>query len=170
MDKFLKDMTISLDSVVATGGRWHETALETTLGDNTFSGSPPTPCDAGNGKEGGVAALGAVASFGADFAAAACCALLAALAALGIGAGLSGSFSMLVPFHWPLTIAAIAAVAFGWVFYARRRRLCLSDATCTRVPPARATLIMLCIATAFVALSAIWPHIEAPLTQAIGPA
>ena len=137
---------------------------------NTFSGSPPTPRDAGNGKEGGVAALGAVASFGAVFAAAACCVLPAALAALGVGAGLSSSFSALVPFHWPLTIAAVAAVAVGWVFYVRRRKLCLSDATCTRAPPTKATFMMLSVATAFVALSAVWPYIEAPLTRAIGSA
>ena len=138
--------------------------------DKTFSGSPPAQRDAGNGKEGGVAALGAVASFSAVFAAAACCVLPAALAALGIGAGLSSSFSALVPFHWPLTIAAVAAIVLGWVFYARRRKLCASDAACTRTPPTKATFIMLCISTAFVALSAIWPYLEAPLMQAIGPA
>lgn len=136
----------------------------------TLSGSPLTPRGAGNGKEGGVAALGAVASFGAVFAAAACCVLPAALAAFGVGAGLSSSFSMLVPFHWPLTIAAVAAIVLGWVFYARRRKLCATDSTCTRTPPTRATFIMLCIATAFVALSVIWPYIEAPLMQAIGQA
>ena len=126
------------------------------------------PQDTGSGKESGVAAFGAVASFGAVFAAAACCVLPVTFAALGIGAGLSSSFSMLVPFHWPLTIAAVAAVVLGWVFYARRRNLCLSDATCAAAPPTRATFVMLCIATAFVALSAIWPFIEAPLMQAIG--
>lgn len=138
--------------------------------DQTFRGSPPTPRDAGNGKEGGVAALGAVASFSAVFAAAACCVLPAALAAFGVGAGLSSSFSALVPFHLPLTIAAMVAVALGWIFYVRRRNLCLSDASCTRAPPTKATFIMLCIATVFVALSAIWPQIEAPLMQAIGQA
>lgn len=136
--------------------------------DKTFSGSPPMPRDAGNGKEGGVAALGAVASFSAVFAAAACCVLPAALAAFGVGAGLSSSFSGLVPFHWPLTIAAVVAIVLGWVFYARRRKLCASDAACTRAAPTKTTFIMLCIATAFVTLSAIWPYIEAPLTQAIG--
>lgn len=136
--------------------------------DKTFSGPKPAQRDAGNGKEGGVAALGAVASFGAVFAAAACCVLPAALAAFGIGAGLSSSFSALVPFHWPLTIAAVAAIVLGWVFYVRRRRLCATDSTCTSTPPTRATFVMLCIATAFVALSAIWPYLEAPLMQAIG--
>ena len=136
--------------------------------DKTFSGSPAARRDAGNGREGGVAALGAVASLSAVFAAAACCVLPAALAAFGIGAGLSSSFSALVPFHWPLTIAAVVAIVLGWVFYARRRNLCHSDATCTAAPPTRATFVMLWVATAFVALSAIWPFIEAPLMQAIG--
>lgn len=133
----------------------------------TFIGSPPMPSDTGIGKEGGVATLGAVASFSAVLAAAACCVLPAALAALGVGAGLSSSFSLLVPFHWPLTIAAVAAVALGWVFYARRRKLCLADTTCKISAPTKATFILLCIATVFVALSAIWPRIEAPLTQAL---
>ena len=144
--------------------------MENTLTNKTFSGSPPAQRDVGNGKEGGVAALGAVASFGAVFAAAACCVLPAALAAVGVGAGLSSSFSALVPFHWPLTIAAVAAIVLGWVFYARRRKLCASDTTCTRTPPTRATFVMLCFATASVALSSIWPFIEGPLMQSIGQA
>ncbi len=138
--------------------------------DQTPSASLPTPRDAGSGKEGGVAAFGAIASFGAVFAAAACCVLPVALAALGIGAGLSSSFSALVPFHWPLTIAAVASIVLGWIFYVRRRNLCVSDVTCTAAPPTKATFAMLCIATVFVVLSAIWPFIEAPLMQAIGQA
>lgn len=137
------------------------------LTNKTLNGLPPMPTDTGIGKEGGVAALGVVASLSAILAAAACCVLPAALAVLGVGAGLSSSLSMLVPFHWPLTIAAVAAVALGWVFYARRRTLCLADTTCKISAPTRATFILLCIATGFVALSAIWPRIEAPLTQAL---
>lgn len=170
IEKFWIGMLISLDPVVTTGGMRHATAWETIVNDSISSSSLPTPFDANSGKEGGLAALGTVASFSAVLAAAACCVLPAALAALGVGAGLSGGFSRIVPLHWPLTIVAIIAVALGWIFHARRRKLCLNDATCTRAPPTKATLIVLCMATAFVGLSAIWPLIEAPLTRAIGQA
>ena len=50
---------------------------------DSISGSPLTPLDAENGKETGVAAVGAVAGFSAVFAAAACCVLPAALACEG---------------------------------------------------------------------------------------
>ena len=38
------------------------------------------------------------------------------------------SKSAIVPFHWPLTIAAVAAVAVGWLLYGRKRRACAVDA------------------------------------------
>lgn len=117
-----------------------------------------------------MATLGAVAGFGAFFAAAACCVLPAALAAFGLGAGLSSSLSVFVPFRWPLMIAAGLAVAVGWVIYIRRRHQCRRDASCTRSPPTRATFIMLCAATVFIALSAILPYFEAQIMSAIGPA
>lgn len=116
------------------------------------------------------AAASVATSFSALFAASACCVLPAALAVTGVGAGLSSTFSALVPLHWPLTIVAMAAVAFGWFSYARRQKLCFADATCTRSPPSRATFIMLVVATAMVAVSAVWPYFEAPIMRAIGPA
>lgn len=125
--------------------------------------------DGGTGQEGGLATVGAVAGFGAFFAAAACCVLPAALAALGLGAGLSSSFSAFVPFRWPLMVAAGLAVAIGWALYIRRRNQCRRDASCTRSPPARTTLVLLCTATGFIALSAILPHFEAQIMKAIGP-
>lgn len=115
----------------------------------------------------GVAALGTVASFGALFSAAACCVLPLAFGAMGIGAGGLAAF---VPFHWPLTIAAVLAVAAGWFFYARKRRACARDTSCTVAPPARATFLMLCLATAFVTISALWSFIEAPLMRLLGGA
>lgn len=109
----------------------------------------------------GVAAVGTVAGAGALFSAAACCVLPLALAALGVGAGGLAAF---VPFHWPMTIAAALAIAVGWVLYLRKRRACAREADCTVAPPTRATLVMLSIATLFVALSALWPlYLEKPL-------
>lgn len=138
--------------------------------DSTTNRSPLMGEDAEAGKEGGVATLGAVAGFSAFFAAAACCVLPAALAALGVGAGLSSLLSAFVPFRWPLMIMAALAVVAGWVLYVRRRNRCRRDASCTRSPPTKATFILLCVATAFIALSAILPLFEGEIMSAIGPA
>ena len=120
-----------------------------------------TRSDALAGSERGVAAASTVGGFTALFSAAACCVLPLAFAALGLGAG---SLAAIVPYHWPLTIASALAVAVGWTLYVRKRRACMRDGSCTVAPPTRATFILLCVATAFVALSAIWKtFFEAPL-------
>jgi mercuric ion transport protein len=115
----------------------------------------------------GVATLGTMASIGALFSAAACCILPLALAALGVG---SAGLSSVVPFHWPLTIAAIVVVAAGWLFYLLKRQACVRDASCTTTPPAKSTFILLVVASVFVAISACWDFIEAPLMRALGGA
>jgi mercuric ion transport protein len=114
------------------------------------------------GAERGVAALGTVTSLGALFSAVACCVLPLCLAALGVG---TGGLAMVVPFHWPLTIAAAVMVAVGWVLYARKRRACAVDPDCAIAPPSRATFVMLCVATIMVAISSLWPFIEPPLMR-----
>ncbi len=118
-----------------------------------------------SGKDTGVAAVGTVASLTALFSAAACCVLPLALAGLGIGAGGLSGFG---PYRWPLTIAAAVAVAVGWVLYLCRRRACIADANCGTSAPSTATLVMLCIATVIVAVSALWGFIEQPLMRALG--
>jgi mercuric ion transport protein len=115
----------------------------------------------------GVATLGTLASIGALISAAACCILPLALAAIGVG---SAGLSSVVPFHWPLTIAALVAVAAGWFFYFRGRQACVGEATCTIAAPAKSTLILLCVTTLFVTISACWAFIEAPLMRALGGA
>lgn len=115
----------------------------------------------------GVAALGAAASFGALFSAAACCVLPLALGAAGLGAGGLAAF---VPFHWPLTIVAIVAVAAAWLLYARKRRACARDASCAEAPRSRAMFAMLCLSTGFVTLSLLWTFIETPLMRLLGGA
>ena len=115
----------------------------------------------------GVAALGGVISLGALFSATACCVLPLGLGAIGLGAG---GLATVVPFHWPLTIAAMIAVAAGWIFYIRRRRACAADGGCSAAPPKRATFVMLCLATIFVTVSALWSFIEAPLMRLLGGA
>ncbi|WP_225421343.1 hypothetical protein [Sphingomonas parva] len=108
-----------------------------------------------------------MASVAALFSAAACCILPLGLAAIGVG---SAGLSSVVPFHWPLTIAAIVAVAAGWFLYLRKRQACARDATCTTAPPARSTFILLSLATVVVAISVCWGLIEAPLMRALGGA
>ena len=117
------------------------------------------------GGDRGAAVLGTAASFGALFSATACCVLPLALGAVGLGAG---SLATLVPFHWPLTIIAVVAVAAAWLLYLRKRRACARDASCRAARPSRATVVMLCIATAFVTISALWGFIEAPLMRLLG--
>lgn len=131
--------------------------------ENTFSPDPAILSPSNPDR--GVATVGTVASFGALFSAAACCILPLGLAALGIG---SAGLSSVVPFHWPLTIVAMLAIASGWLFYARRHRACARDTSCTTAPPARATFRLLCVATAIVTISASWSFIEAPLMRALG--
>ena len=105
--------------------------------------------------------MSTVGGFAALFSAAACCVLPLAFAALGLGAG---GLAAVVPYHWPLTIASALAVAVGWALYVRKRRACMRDGRCIVAPPTRATFILLCVATAFVALSTIWKtFFEAPL-------
>lgn len=124
------------------------------------------PLERAGGAETGVAAIGTAASLTALFSAAACCVLPLALAAVGLGAG---GLSFLVPYHWPLTVGSAVAVAAGWFLYLRKRRACSSDSACTSTTPTKATLVILCVATAFVFLSALWPSfIEQPLMRALG--
>jgi mercuric ion transport protein len=106
------------------------------------------------------AAVGAATGFGGLFAGAACCVLPLALASIGIGAG---GLARLSPFHAPLSILALLAVAAGWFFYVRRRLACRADASCER--PARSTPVILTVATAMVVASAAMPLIEAPLMR-----
>lgn len=118
--------------------------------------------------EGGIAAFGTAASASALVSAAACCVLPLAFAAIGLGVG---GLATLVPYHWPLTIGSAAAVGTGWLLYLRKRRACAVDANCATAPPSRVTLVMLCLATVFVALSAIWPgYLEQPLMRLLGGA
>lgn len=126
-------------------------------------GSPVTPRRSGAG----LTAVGALASFGAVLAAASCCVLPLAFAALGIGASLSSTFASLMPLRWPLTLLSIMGLAVGWWSYARRRRACASDRSCTMPLPSRATPILLTVSTALTVTALVWDRLEAPLMKAL---
>lgn len=122
------------------------------------SSTSPTTLDR---AERSLATVSVAAGFAALFSAAACCVLPIALAFAGIGAG---GFVFIVPYHWPLTIAASIAVAVGWALYIWKRQLCISNASCAVEAPSRATFLLLSGATAFVLLSVAWKELfEAPL-------
>ena len=125
--------------------------------------------DVGNtgGTERKVAALGTAASLTALLSAAACCVLPFALAGVGIGIG---GLATLVPYRWPLTIAALLVVAAGWTLYLRKRRACAGDPRCGAAPMGGATFAMLWIASLLVVVCALWGFIERPLMRALGGA
>ena len=121
-----------------------------------------------NGPETGVAAMGAAASVAALFSAAACCVLPLAFAGLGLSAGGLAAF---VPYHWPLTAVSAVAVSVGWFLYLRERRACAGGSRCATAAPGRLTLVLLCISTAAVVISAAWPRLlERPLMALLGGA
>lgn len=134
---------------------------------STTSNEPLVPLTPPNRADAGLSAFGALASFGAVLAAASCCVLPLALAALGVGAGLSSTFAALTPLRWPLTALSILGFAAGWWSYARRRRACAADRSCTVPLPSRATPILLAIGTALALVALIWNRLEAPLMKAL---
>lgn len=115
----------------------------------------------------GLSALGALASFGALLAAGSCCVLPLALAALGVGAGVSSAFAVLMPLRWPLTALALVGLATGWLLFARRRRDCAAAQSCTAGRPARSTPIILSAGTILTLIALIWDRLETPLMKAL---
>jgi mercuric ion transport protein len=114
---------------------------------------------------GSVAALGAITGLGA-LAASSCCVLPIVLGGLGTGAGVFTMLGVLAPLRVPLMAASFLAVAVGWFFYARRRQsACGPDGSCTvpRRPPA--ALVLLSLATVFIAAAATWGYFEPALIK-----
>jgi len=102
--------------------------------------------------EKGIAFGGIFASSAALISAAACCVLPLVFVSLGIGAS---ALSFLVPYHWPLTIVAGAAIAAGWMLVLRNW---------SRGSVARSTTIVLALATLLLVLSVAWKtYFEGPL-------
>ncbi|SEM04927.1 mercuric ion transport protein [Sphingomonas palmae] len=120
-----------------------------------------------NHADTGLSTLGALAGVGAVLAAASCCVLPLAFAALGVGAGLSSTFTALLPLRWPLTALSIIGLAAGWWYYTRRWRACTADRSCTTPLPSRMTPIVLAIGSALTLIALVWDHVEAPLMKAL---
>ena len=123
--------------------------------------APPRRADTG------LSVLAALTSFGAVLAAASCCVLPLALAAMSVGAGVSSTFAALMPLRWPLTALSLIGLAAGWWAYARRRRACAADRSCTVPLPSSATPIVLAIGTVLTVVALIWDRLEAPLMKAL---
>ena len=123
--------------------------------------SPPRRADAR------LSALGALASFGAVLAAASCCVLPLALAALGLGAGLSSTFAALMPLRWPLTALSLVGLAAGWWTYSRQRKACAVERSCTVPLPSSAIPVVLAIGTTLTLIALVWDRLEAPLMKAL---
>lgn len=98
-------------------------------------------------------ALGLVSSVTAFLSAAACCVLPLMLGWLGIGAS---GLAVIVPYHWPLTILALVAVAAAWGLFAWQTR--------TR-RARRSTVVMLTLASVLTLISTFWEFIEQPLMR-----
>jgi mercuric ion transport protein len=107
--------------------------------------------------------LGATAALGAVLAAASCCVLPLALAALGMGAALSSTWDVLMPLRWPLTLVSALGLAGGWWTYAKRRRACATDPTCSMPLPSRMTPVVLSIGTILTLAALLWDHFESLL-------
>jgi mercuric ion transport protein len=137
------------------------------LNQRTLSYAIPGSAQLSRHTGAGLTAVGALASFAAILAAASCCVLPLALAALGVGAGLSSSFAALMPLRWPLTVLSITGLAAGWWVYSRRRRACAADRSCTVPLPAKATPVALTIGTVLTIAAVLWDKLEAPLIRAL---
>ena len=82
---------------------------------DTVARQPSTP---GGPPVRGVASIAAALGLGAVTAAAACCVLPLALASLGVGAGLAGSFVGLASIRAPLLVLSAVALVVGRTFAA----------------------------------------------------
>lgn len=91
------------------------------------------------------------------FAWAACCVLPLAMSLAGVS--FAGA-AMIAGLRGPMTIAAVIALAVGWVVIWQRRRRCETDATCPR-PSSFAFWLML-LATLLVAAAMAWEPIIEP--------
>lgn len=122
-----------------------------------------------NEAAGPLAALGGIAGLGA-VAAASCCVLPLALAAVGAGGAVFSGHELLIAYQPYILGGAVALVAGAWlVFFWRRRRAatCAVDGACARPRTSRRTAVALGLATLSVKLAAVWTFVEPVLLRAV---
>ena len=114
---------------------------------------------------GSIASLGAITGLGA-LAASSCCVLPIVLGGLGIGAGVFTVLGVLASLRTPLMLVSVLAVIAGWFFYARRRRAaCGPDGSCPAPRRSSAPLVLLSLATLFIAAAAAGSYFEPALIK-----
>lgn len=125
---------------------------------DTVARQPSTP---GGPPVRGVASIAAALGLGAITAAAACCVLPLALASLGVGAGLAGSFVGLASIRAPLLVLSAVALVVAWAMWWRKRETaCAPGDACAVDVRSRRIVGLLIAATVLVGLAAIWGSIE----------
>jgi mercuric ion transport protein len=120
--------------------------LKSTCDARRSSGS-----SAGSGT--GLTLLGALASL--------------ALGALGVGAGLSSTVAVMMPLRWPLTALSVLGLTAGWWSYARGRKICMADRSCSVPLPSRITSVALVVGTAMTLTALLWDFVEAPIMKVL---
>ncbi len=114
----------------------------------------------------GLASLTTALGFGAVTAAAACCVLPLALASLGVGASLAGSFAALAAVRTPLLVIAAFVLTGAWVVWWRARgAACAPGEACAAPVRSRGPLILLIISTVLVGLAGVFPMLEPTLMK-----
>ena len=114
----------------------------------------------------GLASLATALGLGAVTAAAACCVLPLALASIGVGAGLAGSFAALAGVRTPLLLIGAVVLTVAWVMWWRRREAaCAPGDTCATPDRSRGPLTLLMISTVLVGLAGMFPALEPTLMK-----
>ncbi|PVE51006.1 mercury transporter MerT [Arthrobacter sp. TPD3018] len=132
--------------------------IEEQIMTDTVARQPSTP---GGPPVRGVASIAAALGLGAVTAAAACCVLPLALASLGVGAGLAGSFVGLASIRAPLLVLSAVALVVAWAMWWRKRETaCAPGDACAVDVRSRRIVGLLIAATVLVGLAAIWGSIE----------
>ncbi|MEX2648456.1 MAG: mercury transporter MerT [Alphaproteobacteria bacterium] len=120
--------------------------------------------NAGDGTSPGLLAAGGVVGGLGAIAGASCCVLPVALAALGVGSGVSSALGALAEARVPMLGGAAAVVVVGWWLWARpRARVCADGSTCATRPRSRRSAMALTAATLIIALAAAWGKAVEPI-------
>lgn len=114
----------------------------------------------------GLASLATALGLGAVTAAAACCVLPLALASIGVGASLAGSFAALAGLRTPLLVIGAVVLVVAWIVWWRKREApCAPGDACAAPARSRGPLVLLIISTMLVGLAGVFPALEPTLMK-----